>query len=95
MSPAPRPIGSPLIASRLIAPRLILASASPRRAELLRGLGIPFARRPVDVVVTPRPDEGPGEYVRRVSELMAEAGRQTASAGELVLAADTIVVLGG
>ena len=92
---APRLVAPRLVAPRLVAPRLVLASASPRRAKLLRGLGIPFAHRPVDVDETPLSGEGPSEYVRRVSELKAEAGRQTASDEELVLAADTIVVLEG
>ena len=76
-------------------PRLVLASASPRRSELLRGLGVPFERRPVNVDETPLADEQPSKYVLRVSALKAVAGSETANTGELVLAADTTVVLDG
>jgi septum formation protein len=76
-------------------PKLVLASASPRRSELLRGLGVSFERRPVNIDETPLAGEQPSDYVLRVSALKAAAGGETASAGELVLAADTIVVLDG
>jgi septum formation protein len=73
-------------------PRLILASGSPRRRELLRGLGLGFTVRPVAVDETRTPDEDPREYVLRLAREKA-AYRQ--SPGELILAADTIVVLDG
>lgn len=74
------------------APRLILASGSPRRRELLLGLGVSFTVRPADVDETPRPGEDPADYVVRLAGEKAEA---EAHAGELVLAADTTVVLDG
>lgn len=74
--------------------RLILASASPRRAELLRAAGIEF-----DVLVgvvdeSVRPGEAPDEHVRRLAEDKARAVMP--QAGERpVLAADTVVVVDG
>ncbi len=73
-------------------PKLVLASASPRRRELLSGLGLSFEVRPVDLDETPRAGEAPREYVLRLALGKAAA---RAAAGELVLAADTIVVVDG
>jgi len=70
----------------------VLASASPRRRELLSGLGLAFTVRPVDLDETPRPGEEPRAYVLRLAREKAAA---RTFAGELVLAADTIVVLDG
>jgi septum formation protein len=69
--------------------KLVLASRSPRRAELLAAAGIEFRVDAADIDETPRPGESPREYVLRLAE--AKAG---AVDGELVLAADTTVVLG-
>jgi len=74
------------------APRLVLASGSPRRRDLLTGLGLGFAVRPVDLDETPRPGEAPERYVARLAE---EKVRADGGPGELVLAADTTVVLDG
>lgn len=73
-------------------PSLILASGSPRRRDLLDGLGLAFRVRPVDVDETPRAGEGPRAYVRRLAEEKAAARVEP---GELVLAADTSVILDG
>jgi septum formation protein len=73
-------------------PALVLASASPRRRELLSGLGVAFTVRPVDLDETPRPGEEPRDYVLRLAREKAAARVEP---GELVLAADTIVVLDG
>lgn len=71
---------------------LILASSSPRRQEILRDAGIPFTVRKVHVDEVRAPSEAPETYVRRLArEKAAAAGR---APGEIVLAADTIVVLG-
>lgn len=70
----------------------MLASGSPRRRELLGSLGLGFTVRPVDLDESPRPGEEPRDYVLRLAQEKAEA---RAHAGELILAADTIVVLGG
>lgn len=73
--------------------RLILASASPRRAELLRAAGVSFDVEPADIDETVRPDEPPAEYVRRLAEEKARvvADRRP---GRAVLGADTAVVVG-
>jgi septum formation protein len=72
--------------------RLVLASRSPRRAELLRAAGFEFNVRVVEVDETPRAGEPAREYVLR---LAAEKARAVgADEDEIVLAADTTVVLG-
>jgi septum formation protein len=73
-------------------PNLVLASASPRRQNLLATLGLHFLVRPVDLDETPHPAEPPALYVRRLAEEKAAA---RILPGELVLAADTTVVLDG
>lgn len=69
--------------------RLVLASQSPRRRELLAQLGIPLEVRPAQADETVLPGEAPIAYVLRVAREKARA-----VAGDLVLAADTAVVLG-
>jgi septum formation protein len=69
---------------------LILASASPRRAELLLAAGIPFTTHPVDVDEQSRDGEAPRDYVLRVATDKARAC--PASGDAVVLAADTTVV---
>ncbi|MEZ4246727.1 MAG: Maf family protein [Polyangiales bacterium] len=72
--------------------RLVLASASPRRRELLTGLGLVFDVRPSDVDETVAANESPSAYVQRVAESKLQVG--LASAGDaFVLASDTVVVL--
>jgi septum formation protein len=73
-------------------PRLVLASASPRRRELLASLGLAFTVRPVDLDETPASGETAASYVLR---LASEKARAHAEPGELVLAADTVVTEGG
>lgn len=68
---------------------LVLASQSPRRAELLRAAGFEFIVRVADIDETPRAGEAPRAYVLRLAEEKA-----LAVPGDLVLAADTSVVLG-
>lgn len=73
---------------------LVLASASPRRRELLQQAGIPFAVRPAPGVdESPYPHEEPEAYVQRLAEEKALA--VDASPGEIVLGADTVVVVDG
>jgi septum formation protein len=72
---------------------LILASQSPRRAEILRQAGIPFAVRAAPVDETPQAREQPADYVRRLAEAKARA--VPAAADEIVLGADTTVVIDG
>jgi septum formation protein len=72
---------------------LVLASQSPRRAELLRQAGIPFVVRAVPVDETPRAGEDPAGYVCRLAEEKAQAVE--ARADDIVLGADTTVVVEG
>jgi septum formation protein len=74
-------------------PALILASASPRRADLLAAAGIDFSVRPADVDERPLDGEAPRGYVLRVARDKARACAQTSD--EVVLAADTVVVIDG
>lgn len=69
---------------------LVLASGSPRRIELLRGLGLDPEVRPARIDETPREGEPAEDYVRRLAR---EKSRADARPGELVLAADTTVLL--
>jgi len=72
----------------------VLASASPRRAELLRAAGIPFEVAVADVDESQHPGEDAEAYVRRVAA--AKAARVAAShPGRPVLGADTTVVVDG
>ncbi len=73
--------------------RLVLGSASPRRLELLRQIGItPDEVRPADIDESPLKGELPRNYCRRVTEGKARAVPRNTS--EIVLAADTTVALG-
>ena len=72
--------------------RLILASASPRRLELLARIGIvPNAVVPAEIDETPRKGELPPRYACRMA---AEKAAAVAESGALVLAADTVVAAG-
>jgi septum formation protein len=73
---------------------LVLASASPRRAELLRAAGYSFVVDPVDVDESARPGEAPEAHVRRLARDKALAGSRQHPAAP-VLGADTVVVLDG
>jgi septum formation protein len=73
---------------------LVLASASPRRAEILRSLGIPFTVRPVEIPEDPLPGEtAEAAAARLAAEKAAAAARRDPEAW--VLAADTLVFLDG
>ena len=71
-------------------PLLTLASQSPRRRELLGGLGIALEVRPAHADETPHPGEAPAAYARRVAREKARAVQ-----GDMVLAADTTVAVDG
>jgi len=76
--------------------KLILASASPRRAEILRNAGIPFDVRAILLDETRRPGELRGDYVRRLALSKARAAaNESGEVGDcLFIGADTIVVAG-
>ena len=78
-------------------PTLFLASASPRRAELLGQIGVPFQRVSASIDETPRVAEEPVAYVERLALEKAQAGLQRLeqAADAVVLGADTAVVLDG
>jgi septum formation protein len=76
--------------------RLVLASASPRRAELLRAAGFEFETLVVDVDERVRPGERAEDYVRRLAmEKSARAMEILTAGGSHVLGADTAVVIDG
>ena len=74
---------------------LLLASQSPRRAELLKQIGIPFSQYPVDIDETVLTHETPDKYVRRMAQEKSSLGYKRAGAKKLVLGLDTIVVTEG
>ncbi len=73
-------------------PALLLASASPRRAQLLATLGVRFAAVPAALDETPLPGEPGPEYVARLARAKARAVAQATGARIPVLGADTTVV---
>ena len=81
-------------------PKLVLASASPRRLALLDQVGVtPDALRPASIDETPRRGEMPRALVSRLSRMKAEAARDqlandTQLADSYILAADTVVTVG-
>jgi septum formation protein len=74
--------------------RLVLASGSPRRRELLALLDVAFDVVPADVDETPLPSSSPVDHVLRVAALKAAAGAALCPEA-LVIAADTVVDLDG
>jgi septum formation protein len=75
--------------------KLILASASPRRAEILREAAIPFTVITSAVDETPFPGESPQEHVQRLANAKAELVAARAVGPAIVIAADTVVTLEG
>jgi nucleoside triphosphate pyrophosphatase len=77
---------------RVDRPRLVLASGSPRRLELLRQLGLSFEVRPPEVDESLLPNERPEAAAERLGR---EKALQAAGPGALSLGCDTLVVHGG
>ena len=77
--------------------KLILASSSPRRAEVLRNAGIEFEVRPAEIDETRRPGEPAGDYVQRLALEKARAAisAETGAKDIIVIGADTVVVNAG
>ena len=75
-------------------PRIVLASSSPRRREILASLGVTFEVRAADVDETLLPGESAGDGAERLAREKAAAVAPGAG-GSLVVAADTLVVLDG
>lgn len=75
--------------------RLVLASSSPRRVQLMREAGFDPQVMPQDVDETPLPGEKAYDLVDRLASLKAHAALAQARPGDLILAADTTVALEG
>ena len=76
--------------------KLILASASPRRADMLRGVGLTFDTHIADIEEVPAPTESAFDYVKRLAAQKARAVQArldaASAAVSVVLGADTVVV---
>ncbi len=78
------------------APELILASASPRRRELLERVGLVLTVEPVDIDESVREGEGARDYARRLATEKSQAALARLGSPALpVLTADTVVTLAG
>jgi len=75
-------------------PKIILASASPRRAELLYQIGVKFELVPSQIEERPHPDEAPPDYITRIARAKVIAVARQQETG-LIIGADTVVVLDG
>ncbi len=82
-----------MAAERATRLRVVLASGSPRRRAFLEDLGLAFEARPADIDETPHAGEAPAFYVERLAREKAIAVR--GAANEIVIAADTTVVVDG
>lgn len=74
---------------------IVLASGSPRRAQLLDQIGIRYRLLPVDIDESMRPSEPAEGFARRLAREKAEAGYAAASLDRPALGADTVVVCDG
>ena len=75
---------------------LLLGSASPRRRDILRGLGLPIRVEPADSPEHVAPEEQPLDYVARiVSEKLAAVAARLTGPSSAILVADTVVVVDG
>jgi septum formation protein len=75
--------------------KLILASASPRRAEILRAAGFNFSVLTSAVDESPNPGEDPHDMVSRLANAKADLVAARAVGSAIVVAADTVVLLDG
>jgi septum formation protein len=73
--------------------KLILASASPRRAEILRDAGIIFNATPSELDETPLPRESPHDHVQRLAAAKAEVVAARSIGPAIVIGADTVVTI--
>jgi septum formation protein len=79
----------------IVGEELLLASSSPRRAEILRAVGWPFRAFAVDIDESPQASEDAVAYVERLAREKAEAAVRRQQSSCLVLGADTTVVVDG
>jgi MAF protein len=75
--------------------RIILASGSPRRRELLALTGLAYTVRPAAAAEVPLAGEAAADFARRMSQAKAREAAEQAEPGSMVIGADTIVVLDG
>ena len=75
-------------------PKIVLASASPRRVELLSGIGLDFTVRPVEIEEIPRSDESGEAFAVRVAGEKALKSRDEATA-DIHIGCDTVVLVDG
>ncbi len=76
--------------------KIVVASSSPRRAQILRDAGIPFEAVPTGVEEARSPDESPENLVRRLAEVKAGAAARIFAMGDepvFFVGADTVVVI--
>ena len=89
-------MNTPLAGDMELPYKIILASNSPRRRELLGGLGIPFTTRVLDGIDESWPQELKGEEISLyISREKASAYKKSVGPDELVITADTIVYVDG
>lgn len=81
--------------SPFVFPRIVLASASPRRRELLEQIGVAHDVLPVDVDETPGAGEEPAALAARLALTKALEGRRRDGGGRPVIGSDTVVALAG
>ncbi len=74
--------------------KIVLASTSPRRAELLKQIGVEFELASGNVQERPHPDEAPRDYITRLARAKVIAVARERETG-LIIGADTVVVLDG
>ena len=72
---------------------IILASKSPRRAELMQQIGLPFTVCPADADESVTPELSPAEAVAEISKRKALAVRKMRDAGDVIVACDTVEAL--
>ncbi|HXU40219.1 MAG TPA: Maf family protein [Blastocatellia bacterium] len=77
-----------------IVSKIVLASTSPRRAELLKQIGVEFELASGNVQERPHPDEAPADYITRLARAKVIAVAPECETG-LIIGADTVVVLDG
>jgi septum formation protein len=73
---------------------LVLASASPRRREILHNAGIPFTVQAADIPEAPQPGESPQNYAQRLAQEKASSVARL-KPNDWILGADTIVLVDG
>ncbi len=75
--------------------KVILASSSPRRRDLLDLIGVSHEVRPSDIDESMQPGETAHDYAERLAREKAEAVAASGDGGEVVIGADTVVVIDG